>query len=144
MPLLNYTTSVAPTRTAMQMSVLLAKHGAAAVATTLVNGKPVGLAFKIDTPYGSREFSMPVDTDAVFKVLGRQQIERKYKTREHAERVAWRIAKDWLEVQLAIVESQMVSIDQVMLPYMFIEPGKTLYQAYRDREEALQLTPGSA
>jgi hypothetical protein len=53
------------------------------------------------------------------------------------ERVAWRIAKDWLEAQLAILQSEMVSIDQVMLPYLHVDGDKTLYQAYAERENAL-------
>jgi len=31
----------------------------------------------------------------------------KYRTREHAARVAWRICKDWIEAQLAIVDAEM-------------------------------------
>ncbi|WP_189339127.1 hypothetical protein [Williamsia muralis] len=37
----------------------------------------------------------------------------KYQTPEHALRVAWRITKDWVEAQLAIIETQMVTPAQV-------------------------------
>ena len=61
----------------------------------------------------------------------------RYSTPEHAERVAWRIVKDWLEAQLAIIRTEMVTLDQVMLPYMVGDEGHTVYELYRDRQLAL-------
>jgi hypothetical protein len=55
----------------------------------------------------------------------------RYRTPEHAERVAWRIVKDWLEAQLAIVATEMVTFDQVMLAYVRTSDGTTLYDLYR-------------
>ena len=62
-----------------------------------------------------------------------------------AERVAWRVIKDWLEAQLALIDAQMATLDQVMLPYLVIDAtGKTLYGSYRDREQvALEAGGGS-
>jgi hypothetical protein len=42
--------------------------------------------------------------------------------------VAWRITKDWVEAQLAIIESQMVTTAQVFLPYAVTSNGQTLYE----------------
>jgi hypothetical protein len=142
MPILNYTTTVASSRTVSQMQETLAKAGATTIAARYNEGKAVGLSFTLMTVYGWRDFTLPVDTEAVYRVLVRQRVAPRLKTRDQAERVAWRIAKDWLEAQLAIVESQMVSFDQVMLPYMHVEGPKTLYQAYEERESALALTTG--
>lgn len=55
-------------------------------------------------------------------------------TRAQAERVAWRVIKDWIAAQLAIVETQMVELDQVMLPYLHVDGDRTLYESYRDQE----------
>jgi hypothetical protein len=142
MPILNYTTTVAPARTVSQMQEALAKHGATTIAARYDEGSAIGLSFTLMTVYGWRDFTLPVDVNAVHKVMVRQKVAPKLRTREQAERVAWRIAKDWLEAQLAIVQSQMVSFDQVMLPYMNVEGTKTLYQAYEERESALALTAG--
>lgn len=60
---------------------------------------------------------------------------------EQAERVAWRVAREWLLAQLAIIEAQMATLDQVMLPYLQVDGQKTLYAAYREREDTLQLEP---
>lgn len=42
--------------------------------------------------------------------------------------MGWRIINDWVEAQLAIIETDMVSLDQVFLPYMSVEPNRSLYQ----------------
>jgi hypothetical protein len=62
----------------------------------------------------------------------------RYSTPEHAERVAWRIVKDWLEAQLAIIKTEMVTLDQVMLPYMRGDNGATIYEIYRDQQLAIE------
>ena len=55
-------------------------------------------------------------------------VETRYKTPEQAKRVAWRIVKDWVEAQLAIIETQMVKPEQVFLPYAITQTGETLYE----------------
>lgn len=57
--------------------------------------------------------------------------------REQAERVAWRIIKDWIEAQMAILESEMVTMDEIFLPYTLDNKGNTLYQLFATN--ALQL-----
>ena len=66
--------------------------------------------------------------DAVHKVLTRQKVKC---DRAQAERVAWRIVKDWVEAQMAILESEMVQMDEIFLPYMVNDNGQTLFEAYR-------------
>ena len=142
MPILNYRTSIAASQTVGEMQAMLAKHGATTVAASYDNGIVVGLSFRLMTPHGWRDFTLPVDVDAIERVLKRQKVAPKLRSREQAERVAWRIAKDWLAAQLAILQSQMVSFDQIMLPFMHVDGSKTLYQAYEERESALALTTG--
>lgn len=43
-----------------------------------------------------------------------------------AVRTAWRIVKDWVEAQMALQETQMVTTAQVFLPYMIMPNGKTV------------------
>lgn len=129
MPLLNYTTSVAASRSIGQVQQLLVKAGARAIMSEYgEDGTASGLSFAIDTPYGSRSFTLPVHVDKIEAVLRRQRVQPRYSTTEHAERVAWRILKDWVEAQLAIIETEMVTIDQVMLPYMRVNDGQTMYE----------------
>jgi hypothetical protein len=140
-PALNYTTAVPVARTTAEMQAILGKAGANAVATMYEDGKPVGMSFSLATPSGERSFTLPVDVPAVQKLLTAQkrQHSRVDDRPAQAERVAWRIVKDWLAAQLALIDAQMASLDEVMLPYLVTAPHRTLREDWRDR---IALGPG--
>ena len=137
MPLLNYTTSIAADKTAHEIAAVLSKAGATQVLTDYANGRPTGLAFALDTPTGVRRYRLPVDAPAVEQVLRKQRVERRYQSTEQAERVAWRIVKDWVLAQVAIIETQMVAADQVFLPYMLTSATETIYDLFIAEQLAL-------
>ena len=94
-------------------------------------GTPTGISFAIPTGDGQRGFTLPVQVHRVFRVLELdKQVPPKFRTPEQAERIGWRIIKDWLEAQLAIVKTEMVTFEEVMLPYMKTVEGKTMYELY--------------
>ena len=143
MATLNYTTSVAVAKTAGEIQDILARAGADAVAIQYVDRAPVGVSFLLDTPNGPRNFDLPVNVAGVQALLVRQvragqirggKSQAAWTSTEQAARVAWRIAKDWLEAQLAIIQAGMATLDQVMLPYLRVGDGQTLYQRYLANE----------
>lgn len=144
MPTFKYTTTIPVVRTLGEITTALAEHGASSISTQYENAKPSGLAFVLPTPHGDRHFALPVDVDAVHRLLkvqrngqgGRAANSRVDDRREQAERVAWRVLHDWLRAQLAIIEAQMATFDQAMLPYLRVDEEHTLYEAYREREQA--------
>jgi hypothetical protein len=131
MPLLNYWTTVAADKTAAEIIRKLAAAGATQILTDYQAGRPTGVAFALHTPAGVRQYRLPVDVAAVEKVMRAygSGVQRRYQNRYQAERVAWRIMKDWAEAQLAIIETHMLSVDQVFLPYMLVD-GSTVYDLY--------------
>lgn len=141
MPLLNYTTQIRALKTSAEVQEILARAGASGVATEYTDGRPVAVAFRATTPFGPREFVLPIHRDKVLAVLRRQKVQPKYLTLDQAERVAWRIVKDWVEAQLAIIQTEMVTLDQVMLPYMRTDGGETVFERYQRNQ--LLLEPGS-
>jgi hypothetical protein len=78
------------------------------------------IAFSLTTTTGPRVFVLPVSVPAVHKLLANQRAKnsRVDARPEQPERVAWRILKDWVEAQLALIEADMATMDQVMLTYM--------------------------
>jgi hypothetical protein len=134
-PALNYTTSVPVSRTTAEMQELLGKAGASAVAVLYENGKPSGMSFSLATPAGQRTFNLPVDVAAVQKLLTTQKRShaRVDDRPAQAERVAWRIVKDWLAAQLTLIEAQLVSLDEIMLPYLVTGQNRTLRDDWRER-----------
>jgi len=149
----NYTTTVAALKSIGEIQGILVAHGATHILMDYQDNQPVGLAFIITTPYGDTPFRLPANMGKVEAVLLKQlassnrrpwdtkyQEQRKVKIKEQASRVAWRILKDWVRAQVAILEAEMVTIDQIFLPYMETGQGKTLYQAMLDHN--LQLPRG--
>lgn len=139
MPLLNYTTTVAVTKTVAEIQAVLVKAGARSILAHFNDqGQPTGVAFTIETAFGTRAFTLPVNAEKVHLVLRRDRgVAPRYKDRAHADRVAWRILKDWVEAQAAIVATEMVSLEQVMLPYMHGDNGRTVFELFQDRQLAL-------
>ena len=131
MALKNYTTRVSAERTATQITELLGKHGASKVMHAYDGGRIAGVMFAIETPHGEIGFKMPVDVDRCHAVLLKEKVLPSSKPKaayEQSRRVAWRLVKDWIEVQLALIETEMVTLDQVMLPYVVDRNDRTLYE----------------
>jgi hypothetical protein len=151
---LNYTTTISVTQTVGECQAILAAAGAASVAVHYEGGQPSGLSFTLKTPHGTRAFTLPVDLEAMRRVLAKAEDDGifaaskkkagAYSGREHAARVAWRVAKDWLEACLALIAAQMTTIDTVMLPFLVVDGDRTLYQAYQEREAKLALVSGES
>jgi len=79
------------------------------------------------------------------RVLQRQAYNREIPARyankeEHAYRVAWRIIKDWVEAQMSLLETEMVKMEEIFLPYVITPWGKTVYQVMA--EKRFLLGPG--
>lgn len=128
MPLLNYTTKIDIFTTLGQIQGMLVKHGAKKILQEYDDDNNIeAVSFIIDTPVGVQAIRLPANVDAVHRVLMNQKVKC---DREQAERVAWRIIKDWVEAQMAILESEMVTMDEVFLPYMLDNKGNTLYQLF--------------
>lgn len=139
MPLLNYTTSIAPTKTVMEIQAILAKHGASAILTEFdTEGFIVALSFKITVNGNDIGFKLPTNWQPVQKVLQNdRKVSRSQATPEQALRVAWRITKDWVEAQMAMIDTQMVTVQQVFLPYMVNQQGQTVYEMFENNPSFL-------
>jgi hypothetical protein len=69
----------------------------------------------------------------VFEEAERRKPRRGFKPVEvdedQARRTAWRVTKAWLESQLALIQSGMADLQEVMLPYTVQgKDGSTLYE----------------
>ena len=138
MAIKNYTTEVPVNKTVSEIHLLLADHGAKRILFDYgPDSRVSAICFVIDGPYGEQAVRLPANVEPVREVLRRQKNNPKVRNRtaiddslEQAERVAWRIVKDWLAAQLAILETEMVTVQQVFLPYFMDKQGRTLYEAY--------------
>lgn len=127
MPIKNYTTKVPASNTVGEIQAILAKHGACRVMLDYGDGgRVLSVSFAVS---GVGSFQLPARSEAVMRVMREQGINADF---ERAERVAWRNVKDWIDAQMAIVETGQAEIGEVMLPYM-LRDGVTLYEAMSNR-----------
>lgn len=126
MPLLNYTTKVSVDQTVTELHRILTKAKAVAVLTEFdTQGRPDALSFRIMLNESPMHFKLPANVSGVTAALKR---DRQFRDEPHAHRVAWRILKDWVEAQMAIIEANMAELPQVFLPYAETNSGETVYQ----------------
>ena len=138
MALLNYTTSIDAFKTIAEIQQLLVKVGASAVLSEYDgSGNIVALSFTIALPSPNAadkrqeiSFRLPTDWRPVRETLEvqKRQNSRIKATEDQARRVVWRITKDWVEAQLAIIETHMVTTAQVFLPYAVTNTGQSVYE----------------
>lgn len=141
MTLLNYTTQKDADKTAGEISEMLRRAGARAVLTEYdEKGDYISsLSFKMLVGGSEIAFRLPCDWRPVQNVLQEQKRRnsRVNPSQEQSIRVAWRIVKDWIEAQLAIIETKMVKTEDVFLPYAIMKDGKTLAESIQSNPEFL-------
>lgn len=139
MPLKDYTTSVSVHKSVGEITAVLVKSGARGIGQEYdEDGRLIGVEFVVTHHGLMLRYALPVRTEAVLAVLTSQRVEQRYRTPEQAERVAWRILRDWLIAQLAIIETGMVEFPEVMFPYMRTDGADgTVYQQWISSQPAL-------
>jgi len=158
MPLLNYTTEVPATRSIAAILEILQNGGASAIVMQYDTEKRVTeIHFRMNTVFGETAFALPAniaqvslainaqiraETDALRqrKIRVRRIPSRLFNDREQAERIAWRIVKDWIEVNIAIDAIGSAKLEQVLIPFAVDNTGKTFYQRLVERGGPLLLT----
>ena len=130
MPILNYTTSIDVEKTTGEIQKKLATAGAQAVMTEYDKEQVLSaVSFRMMCNNIMVSFRLPAQIDRIYVLLQKDnKVPRKLKTRHQAARVAWRIIKDWIEAQLAIVEAEQAEMVEVFLPYaQNPHTGETLF-----------------
>lgn len=129
MPILNYTTKIDAYKTITEIQQILARHGAKKMIVGNVNGLPTALTFCIDWNNSPVAFALPCNFEGVLRAMKKnKKVPRNLCTEDQALRVGWRIVKDWVEAQMAIVEAELANIAEVFLPYAVTKNGNTLYK----------------
>lgn len=134
MAILNYTTKIDATKTAGEIQLLLAKHGAKNVSIDFENGLPVALAFLIEFNKEPLGFRLPSNHKGVYQAMREDRdVPKSLKTEEQARRVAWRILKDWVESQMAMIQSRKATMVELFMSYYITPSGQTLYETFEEK-----------
>ena len=142
MAILNYTTTIDAFKTVSEIEYILVKHKAKSVMKNYEGESISGLSFLIDTGAVQVPIRLPVKVDECLEVLKREKRNSPKSnikaTREQAERVAWRILKDWVEAQMALLDIEMVRLEEIFLPYIEVQRGKTVYEILEKKQFLLE------
>lgn len=142
MAILNYTTSVDAFKTVSEIEYILMKHSAKSIMKNFDGESITGLSFLIDTGVQQIPVKLPVRTEECLEVLKKEKASgtKSIKaTKEQAERVAWRILKSWVEAQMALLDINMVQLQEIFLPYIELLDGNTIYQTLEQKQFMLEI-----
>ena len=142
MAILNYTTTIDAFKTVSEIEYILMKHKAKSIMKNYDGESITGLSFLIDTGNQQIPVKLPVRIDECLTVLQREKKNSPRSnikaTRQQAERVAWRILKDWIEAQMALLDIEMVRFEEIFLPYIETQSGQTIYQQLEQKQFFLE------
>lgn len=142
MNLKNYTTTVPVQNTISEIEWMLQEFGATAMMKDFANGQIVALGFKLSVQWGDMFIRLPANAEQVYKILTKGKWVNQTKQEQlkaRSERIAWRLMKDWLAVQLSLITMKQAEAAQVFLPYAVVgqdaeKKPLTMFQAYRDTQ----------
>lgn len=129
MPILNYTTKISPEKTVSEIQARLVRNGARQISFDYTDdGNLRALTFSMSFDGVPVFFSLTPNIDGVLNAMKESRAPKNLLNIEQSGRVAWRIEKDWIEAQLAKIESGLATPLQLLLPYAVTKDGSTFYQ----------------
>lgn len=142
MAILNYTTTIDAFKTVSEIEYILMKHKALSIMKNYDGEMITGLSFLIDNGRQQIPVRLPVKIDECLQVLKNEKKDNPRKqikdTRKQAERVAWRILKDWVEAQMALLDIEMVKFEEIFLPYIETNTRQTVYERLAEQQFLLE------
>ncbi|MEL6605348.1 MAG: hypothetical protein AAFY20_27085 [Cyanobacteria bacterium J06639_14] len=134
MPIANYTTTVKQLKTIGEIQSMLVEHGVSSISIDYAEKQPAALYFIAEINFQSVPFRLPSKWEGVLQAMKRDSnVPKRYCVEDQARRVAWRITRDWVRAQLAIIEAGQVSLGEVFLPYAVNSDGQTVYELFSQK-----------
>lgn len=132
MSLKNYTSNTPQTFDKIQK--VLASHGANKIMFDYENGRPVCISFSINIDGKDIGFKLPSLIENVYEIMygGKDKWGNTKEVtdakKEQAYRTGWANIRDWIDAQMALVDTRQVQLVQVFLPYAVTKSGDTVFE----------------
>lgn len=130
----NYTSEVSVEVTLHQMQQMLVRARARSLMFTYnAQGEVEAIAFSIQTRHALLPIKLPARPVQVARVLygGRTPTPAQW---QQAQRTAWKNLHDWVDAQLALIETEMVKLEEVFLPCLVTKRGATLFEVMEQQD----------
>ena len=133
----NYTSGVPVSRTLERIEAALVRGGATGISKDYKAGLLEAVCFTTTNPGDGQRIAvrLPANSDGVYNAL-RQAVKKPRKgtlekLRDQANRTAWKLMQDWVEIQMSLIAMQQADFLQVFLPYVW-DGKRTFYTALKD------------
>lgn len=136
MKLRNYTSGISVDRSISAIESLLVQAGAGHISKFYEDQKCAGFMFQITIDHVPINFKLPSNPLAVRRAM-EAEIKKPHRgtmnrVAEQAEKTAWAILKDWVHIQITMIQMQQAEAMQVFLPYACVDgTDKTLFEKLR-------------
>lgn len=129
-----------------EIEKILAQNGATHIFKMYnKEGTPTALAFKSLVGEQEIAFKLPMEENKIKMVfqnsVNRGELPRRYwDDLDQARRTGWRIIKDWIDSQMALIEINVAKFEEIFLPYMYdMKKDKTLYEIMAEQNFNMRL-----
>jgi len=140
MNLKNYTSSVSVVSSINKIEHRLVSAGATHIAKVYDDDKNVkGITFQIPVNDKPLLFKLPASSESVFNVLWKEVRRPRPDTRKNiqqqADRTAWKLLSDWVDIQISFIRMEQVEFLEVFLSYCW-DPvtDKTYFDKIRENK----------
>lgn len=123
MNLKNYTSNVPAGNSMAKIERCIVQAGATDISKKYEQNVCMAITFRMLVNNNPVFFQLPAKVEACFDVLWKEvkrpRPDTKRLIREQAERTAWKIVCDWVEVQLSMIMLEQADALEVFLPYVY-------------------------
>jgi len=138
MNLKNYTSNTPASFTISYIESYLAQCGVTGISKQYEKGVPVALFFHVDIAPSRYTIRLPAQIGRVQDYMWNEYIastRRPRKTRDdfadQAQRTAWKIQQDWVQVQMSLIKLKQVDFLQVFMGFLW-DGKQSYYEALQD------------
>lgn len=127
-------TEISPEKTIAEIEEVLIRYGANAVLKEYSSGVIEAVSFRVKVNAQDIPFRLPCRWKAIENLFIKRSRRtwrsdaQKKSDADKARRVAWRQIFRWVQAQLALVDTEMVKVEEVFFPYIQTKGGQTLYE----------------
>jgi hypothetical protein len=119
----NYTSEVPAITSMGHIEKYLVEAGATDISKKYVDGICSAITFRMMINNFPVFFKLPAKVDACFeamwKEVSRPRPDTKAKIKQQAERTAWKIVRDWVEIQISMIRLNQAEAMEIFLPYAY-------------------------
>lgn len=137
MKIKNYTSEQNPETSIANIEKYLVSAGATDISKNYTNGVCSAIRFRIVANGIPVFFQLPAKVESCYKILLKDKTYRSDKIKEvtmkQAERTAWKLISEWVQIQLSMIKLDQADVIEIFLPYVYNPAtNSTFYNQLKD------------